>query len=121
MKITRVWATMGFLLAPLSGGAANTQNTRFDLANNTAYAVHSVYIWPTGTTDLRQDRLGNYILQGGQSLRVEPHDGGCMYNIRVVLEDDGAETQWDNVNLCDLSIVILNYDDQNGGLSASTR
>jgi hypothetical protein len=108
MKTSKFLATMGFVLTTLAGGTASAQqNTDFILINNTGVSVYSVYIWPTGITIRGSDQLAGTI-ESGESREFRPSDGGCMFNIRVVLEN-GHEQQWGNLNLCNLSKLTLSY------------
>ena len=109
MKTSKFLATTGFLLTALTGGTANAQqNADFILANNTGLTVYSLYISPTGVEDWGPDRLGDGTIASGQSRAFRPRNGGCMYRIRVTLEN-GYEKQWDDVNLCNLSTLTLSY------------
>ena len=119
MKTSSVGALTGFLLATLATGTANAEDTDFILANNTQFSVFYVYFWPVTDDGPGPDRLGRKTLSSGKRLQFTPRDGGCHYNIRVGLENDKYE-EWNNVNLCNLSSVTLNYDYLNRELWAST-
>lgn len=120
MKPHRVWAATGCLLAALTGGTASAQSANFTLVNNTGYTIYSVHFWPSGRGYRGSDRLGDDVIGSGQSRTFAPYDGGCIYDIRVRLEDNGYEKQWNNVNLCNLYRFTLNYNYQTRILWASS-
>jgi hypothetical protein len=119
MKTSRVWAITGFVLTTLSGGTANAQSANFTLVNNTGFVVYSVYYWPSERSYPGPDRLGRSTITSGESHDFNPRDDECIYNIRITLETDGYEKQWDDLNLCDLSKFTLNYNFATRNLWAS--
>jgi hypothetical protein len=118
MKTTGLWAAAAFLSAPLAGNIANAQDANFILANNTAFTVSSVYIWPTGSPYQGPDLLEDTTIDSGDTYPFEPDAGVCTYNIRVVLEA-AYQKQWNGVDLCRLSTLTLTYNYLNRNLSAS--
>lgn len=121
MKTTGVWAATAGLLALLAGAHAGAQSTSFFMANNTAYTVYSVFIWPIDARGAGPDRLGRGVIPSGDVHFFTPNEGTCVYNIRVALQEADDETQWDDVNLCEVTTLTLNYDHMNGNLTASTQ
>ena len=108
MNMYKKLAVAGLALASI-GMDASAQDTEFRLANNTGFTVRSVFIWPSGETYQGTDRLGKRMIPSGKTQVFEPLDGECEYNVRVTLLDQDAEHQWDDVNLCSLSQLTLNY------------
>lgn len=109
MKPCNVCASAGFLLATLAAGTTYAQDAEFILANNTQFSVYHVYFWPVTTDGPGPDRLGRMTIPSGQRIKFSPRDDECSYNICVGLANSEFE-EWNNVNLCNLSSVTLNYD-----------
>jgi len=121
MKTNGVKLTAAFLLSILTGGIASAQDPSFVLANNTGFTVYSVYIWPTGDASPGPDRLGNATISSGDIYAFMPEDDACRFNIRVTLAETDDVKQWNNVNLCRMSTLTLNYNYLDQNLTASTR
>jgi len=120
MKTTRMWAVTGCLLTTLGSGAANAQSANFVMANNTAFTVYAVHIWPVETIHEGPDRLGNDTIRSGGTYVFTPHNGDCLYNVRVTFQDDGNDAQWNDVDLCRLTTLTLSYNYLLRNLTAST-
>ena len=122
MKTHRMRAAAGRLLAALAVLAtcsAQAQSPNFILTNNTGFTVYSVHIWPSVSGNRGRDRLGDDTIPSGASYEFRPNMDECMYNIRIQLEDSGYEKQWDDVDLCSLVTLTLNYNYQTRSLWAS--
>lgn len=109
------------MAAALAGGTAGAQSPDFKLANNTPFTVYYVHFWPTSGGIEGPDRLGEDIIPSGATYSFEPRDGGCMYNLRITLEERNYKEQWSNINLCELYTLTLNYNHLNKDLSLSKR
>ena len=120
MTTSRSWAMTALLLAAMTAGPAYTQQSAaFVLANNTEFTVLSVYYWPSSSGFRRTDRLGDDVIPSGESYTFAPRDGGCMYNVSVTLRESEYEEQWNNINLCDLHTLTLNFNYVNEDLWVS--
>lgn len=109
MKTNKPLVALGLALASLAGMETHAQNTQFTLANNTGFTVRSVFIWRSADTYQGPDRLGNNMIPSGEYHEFRPRNGGCTYNVRITLLNEDDEYQWDDVDLCDLSRLTLNY------------
>lgn len=118
MKRIKFCAAMGFLLMTALDGTAKAQDTRFTFVNNTAYTVNSVYIWPSNAYSRGPDRLGSRTVESGESHSFRPRDNECIYNIRVRLQNN-IEEEWDELDLCEMQMLELQFNYRTGTLSAS--
>lgn len=107
MKTRQIWAAGALLVTTLISGTLHAQDTEFILANDTAFTVYAVYIWPFDESYRGPDRLGRGVIASGESRTFAPTNGHCLYNVRVRLED--REKRWDDVDLCELTILTLHY------------
>lgn len=117
MKTSRIWAATGFLLASLGSGAANAQSADFVFTNNTQFTVRTLHFWPTVRDYRGPDRLGAETMESGESYAFSPHDGGCVYSIRIELQEYEHVEQWDDINLCNLYRLTLQYNYRSRNLS----
>lgn len=119
MKASSVFAAAGFLLATLPSETVSAQDAEFVLANNTGFRVFHVYYWPVTVEGPGPDRLGDNYIPSGSRVTFTPREEACSYHIRVKLEDNQYK-EWNSVNLCGLSSIMLNYDYLSEELWAST-
>lgn len=101
------------LLASAAGGAlapsalAQSNDPSFRIVNNTPNTVNEVYASPSSQRNWGHDRLGTSIIQPGASHIVRlPADGQCIYDIRIVYQNNTAEERR-NLNTCALTDVVL--------------
>lgn len=91
-------------------GAAWAGDADFKLVNKTGYAINEVYISPTQKANWGKDRLGENQLLNGQSRTFRFGDtANCEQDIKVVFTDDGSEVEWEEINLCEHSVITLKY------------
>jgi hypothetical protein len=109
MKTRQLWIAIGILLSVLTGAPAHAQDPSFTLVNNTGFTVYSVHYWPVTSSSRGSDRLGRNTISSGDTHDFYPDDEACVYNVRVALEGRNEERQWNDINLCRLVTLTLNY------------
>jgi hypothetical protein len=93
-----------------AAGSAWAGDADFKLVNKTGYAINEVYISPTQKANWGKDRLGEYQLLNGQSRTFRFGDtANCEQDIKVVFTDDESEVEWEEINLCEHSVITLKY------------
>lgn len=120
MKPSRVWAATGFVLTSLTGGTAWAQDADFVLVNNTPFTVYSVHFWPSNRGFIGPDRLGGETMSSGEAYTFRPRERGCVYNVRVTLQENDYQEQWNEVDLCELFTLTVNYNFRDRDLWVST-
>ncbi|MBW8269975.1 hypothetical protein [Caldovatus aquaticus] len=86
--------------------AAQTQNPSFNLVNNSGRTIMEIYASPSSDNNWGPDRLGQNVLPPGQSFAVRLPLGECLYDIRVVYDDNSAQERR-RVNTCSLTNVTF--------------
>ncbi len=100
-------------------GVALAGDADFTLVNKTGYDLREVYISPTQKSQWGRDRLGEYILEHGDSRLFKFKDSAnCRQDIRVVFDDDDSEAIWEDVDLCELNRITIKYNRKTGEVSA---
>src|SRR3954466_8304358 len=58
----------------------------FDLVNNSAIAIASIYVAPSDSNDWEEDILGTDVLPAGQTVHISFSDNldSCVYDIKVM-------------------------------------
>ena len=96
--------------ALVSGSAAWAGKQDFVLVNDTGYEVVEIYVSPTSEDDWEEDVLGRDTLADGERVTItfDRDEDRCRYDIKLV-DEDGDEAIWTNVNLCRVSTVTTRY------------
>jgi len=96
-------------LLPSPAFADGKQN--FSLENHTGYKISEVYVSPSKASTWEDDVLGKDELANGETvaIRFSRSDKSCKWDLKVVY-DDGDTSEWDDFNLCKISIIRLFYD-----------
>ena len=84
----------------------------FTVVNETGYDIREVYIAPTRNETWEEDILGVDVLTDGARTRIDfsNSEEACLWDMKVVYTDD-EEAVWQGLNLCEISTVVLHYDD----------
>lgn len=104
------------LAASLLPAAAVAQGKQdFTLVNRTGYDIDEVYVSPVKTDDWEEDVMGRDTLDNGDSVDISfgRKDKSCRYDLKVVYSD-GEEAEWDSLDLCSISRVVIRYDRKKG-------
>lgn len=109
LKIIMVFIFSAISLMPASGLANGRQN--FSLENHTGYKISEVYVSPSKASTWEDDVLGKDELANGETvaIRFSRSDKSCNWDLKVVY-DDGDTSEWEDFNLCKISIIRLFYD-----------
>ena len=90
---------------------ASAGDADFTLVNRTGYAINEVYISPSKSSKWGSDKLGDVqLLNGDRRKFVFGDNAHCHQDIKVIFTDDKSEVEWTDVNLCELTKVVLKYD-----------
>ncbi|MFA9201491.1 MAG: hypothetical protein ACEQR8_09975 [Cypionkella sp.] len=110
MKIAlTIAAGLATLAAPLAAEEA------FYVVNRTGYTIEQVYLAPTRTSNWEEDVLEEMVLDDGETFKIDMSrsEDTCLWDLRVVYTD-GEDAQWGELNLCEMSTVVLRYDRKRG-------
>lgn len=101
------------LLAPLAAlaqpnpGGSPGNDPSFRVVNNTAKVINEVYASPANQPEWGYDRLGSEVVPpGGRQIIRLPQDGTCLWDIRIVYQNAGAEERR-GLNTCKLVDLVL--------------
>ena len=80
------------------------------IENNTASAINQLYISNSDTQSWEEDVLGGDVLESGASVNVSFGRAYMMYDLLAIF-DNGAEHIYDQINIREVSSIILNAED----------
>ncbi len=94
------------LMAPLPALAQGKQD--FTIVNRTGYQIDEVYVGPVSQRHWGEDVMGKDAIADGDSADITFNGGSkaCKWDIKVVY-NDGDESEFREVNLCNVSTVTL--------------
>lgn len=100
-------------------GPALAGDQDFTLINNTGHVVNEVYVSPSAVDDWEEDVLGQDVLADGArtAIRFERDTEACLWDLRVVYTD-GETADWGGLNLCEISVIAIEYDARTGETTA---
>jgi hypothetical protein len=80
----------------------------FTLVNRTGYQIDEVYVGPVNQSHWGQDVMGKDAIANGDTADITFNGGSnaCKWDIKVVY-NDGDESEFRGVNLCNVSKVTL--------------
>ena len=106
-------------LLPSPGLAEGKQN--FSLENRTGYNISDVYVSPGKASSWEEDVLGEDELANGETvnIRFSRSDKSCNWDLKVVY-DDGDTSEWEDFDLCKISVIRLFYNRKKGTSWAET-
>ncbi|MGL6211048.1 MAG: hypothetical protein ACRC14_14595 [Paracoccaceae bacterium] len=86
------------------GGAAEAQDMRMRIHNDTGYTLYRFYSTNTGSTRWGSDVMGSNTLASGSSMKLNfaNSEGYCLFDFRAIF-DNGVELTRQGVNVCDSS------------------
>ena len=85
-----------------SPALAQSSDPSFRINNRSGVTIHEVYVSSAARTDWGSDRLGQNVLQSGQSLTLRLPMGECVNDIRLVFVN-GRNLERRNVNTCNIT------------------
>lgn len=100
-------------------GPALAGDQDFTLINGTGRTVTEVHVSPSPVDDWEEDVLGREALPDGARtvIRFAGDPEACLGDVRVVYTD-GQTADWDALNLCEISVIGIEYDERTGETSA---
>lgn len=114
MKFDRLRAAGAamLMLAAASGPAFAQAKQDFTLVNSTGYALRALFVAPTKSNSWEDNILGRDILATDEEIEIEFDRGDktCLWDLRVVYEDDGSNAVWSQIDLCKWSVITIHYD-----------
>lgn len=116
-------ATAGMLFAFASTGAAVAGDAKqnFVLANDTGFAIKSVYVSPHRSDNWEEDVLGSDVLEDKSNVRIRfaAKTQTCKWDMKVVYQIDNSNAFWKNIDLCKVGHITLHYNKKNDSTSAT--
>jgi len=109
-----------FTVTPTATRADSRQD--FLLVNRTGYDISEVYISPAKADDWEDDILGSDdSLDDGTQREIKFHRVGktCMWDLKVVYDDDDSSAVWHDINLCEVSKITIKYNRKTDTTSAT--
>ena len=94
----------------------------FLLVNRTGYDISEVYISPSKADDWEEDILGSEDnLDDGDEkmIRFKRVGKTCMWDLKVVYDDDDSSAVWHDINLCEVSKITIRYNRKSDTTSAT--
>ncbi len=109
-----------FLLAAQTDAQAQSRQD-FVLVNKTGYEISEVYISTIKTNDWEENVIGDDSLEDDEARTIHFANAGkaCMWDLKVVYEDDDSTAVWNSIDLCRTSRVTLFYNRNTGRTSAT--
>lgn len=82
-------------------------NASFRLVNRSGRTIQQLFVSPSTDQNWGADRLGQNVLPSGRAFNVTlPGDGTCVYDIRVVYDNNTAAEKR-RINTCQIQDVIF--------------
>ncbi|MBL8644075.1 MAG: hypothetical protein JNK21_09070 [Rhodospirillaceae bacterium] len=106
-------------LPALNAMAAGKQD--FTVVNVTGYTISELYVSPSKASDWEEDILGRDVLVDGDrtDITFSRKEDTCLWDLKVVYQDDNSSAEWSAINLCEVSVVALHYNEKTGTTSAT--
>jgi len=104
-------AAMAVALLSASAPAISQGRQNFTLVNETGYDIAELYVSPSNAADWQEDVLGENILEDGDEfeVRFQRSTRTCLWDIKVVYDDDDSSAEWGDIDLCKVSEVTIRY------------
>ncbi len=119
MKLKMLAVAAALIGNAMFANVAVAGDADFTLVNKTGYPIRSIYIAPAKSKTWGNDRLGEGILKNGQKRLIKfSNKANCKQSLNVTFDDDGSEVEWDDFNLCELTVITLKYNRKTREVSA---
>lgn len=92
--------------------AAQANGLNFTLINDTGYDIAMVFLDPNASNVWTDDVLDEDILPDGSGVTINfvGDFDSCVWDLKVEWTEDYDATYWQGLNLCNISEVTLQYD-----------
>ncbi len=122
MKLTATALGVAYALwafAPTAAVAAEAKQN-FILDNETGFEIKEVYVSPHRSNEWEEDVLGQDTLDDGSDVKIRfnRRTRTCRWDLKVVYAIDGTDAVWSNINLCEISKIIIHYNKKNDKTTA---
>ena len=110
---TRITLALGAIVMFVTATAlARAGKQDFVMHNQTGVEIHEVYVSPVSSDEWEEDVLGKDTLPDGESVKItfDDRDKHSHWDLKVV-DGKGASIEWHDLNLVEISEVILHYKD----------
>jgi hypothetical protein len=110
-----VLAVAALFLAGPAVSTAFAGDQDFTLVNQTGVEIHNVHIAPHDSDEWGDDILGKDTLENGDSVHItfSRKEKAAKWDLRVS-DKEGNSLTWENLNLLEISKVILHYKNGKG-------
>ena len=111
----RIGFSAAALAACLLASPAAAGQQDFVLLNETGYTIQQVYVSPSKVQSWEEDVLGEDVLMHGsrEMIRFSRTEDTCLWDLKAVYED-GESAEWQGLNLCEVSVIGIGYDEETG-------
>lgn len=101
-------AAIFFAVALVPAAMAGDQD--FTVLNKTGIEIHELYVTPHDSNDWEDDILGEDTLANGAEVDIKfsRKEKVKLWDLKVV-DADGSEVTWENLDLLEISKVTLHY------------
>jgi hypothetical protein len=108
----------GFAIALAAAGfavPAHASDEVLTIVNRTGYTIAEVYVAPTASDDWEEDVLTDDVLEDGARTNIDMShsEDTCRWDVRVVY-DDGDDAYWRKLDFCEMSRIVLRYNQKSG-------
>ncbi|MDB5642086.1 MAG: hypothetical protein JWN07_1403 [Hyphomicrobiales bacterium] len=113
-----------FLTSVMVAAPVQAQNAQdFVLVNKTGYALSEIYISPAKADTWGDDLLENEddAMEDGAAHKITFSKAGnvCVWDLKVVYDEDDSEAIWHDVNLCEISKITIRWNKSTNVTSAT--
>ncbi len=112
------------IFAAASAGSAAAQEAKqdFELVNKTGYDISEVYLSASHADSWEEDLLANEDDNFGddesKTIHFQPKVKTCLWDLKVVYDEDDSSAVWHEINLCEVSKITLRYNAKSGETKA---
>ncbi len=111
-----------FCAAALFSTQALASDADFTLANATGYPIAELYVSAAHKDSWGPDILGKHTIGNGEAWKISfPKSSDvCVYDVRIVFEDDNSKVTWADLDLCEINKLTLTYN-RGSGVTTATK
>ena len=108
--IVRMFLAIATVFAVALAPVAMAGDQDFTVVNKTGIEIHQLFVTPHDSDDWEDDILGEDTLANGEQVNIKfsRKEKADMWDLKVV-DSDGNEVTWENLDLLSISTVTLHY------------